>query len=726
MMQQGCRYLNSFHIVIGEKFGTMSSLGASDFVDCMRQMLARIPDVRSRVIDKTRRIGLAVSGGPDSLALAILARMNLPKNRLVAFFVDHGMQSRGVTEDSQKVDDLLATIDIPLHRLQIEWKDNGRELESLSLGKVQETLREKRYQILRSACVENNIGILLTGHNLDDDCVTMLQRMCNGSGIDGLAGMKSVSIFPPSIQNSDKLQLKKIHDLEIVPDELSGYQHALPPLIGHPFLSIPKDRLIATCLDNFPKKTFNIPSNLKSNFDNSKVNTKSPEDDLNELPGSNIIGTPTESHEILEQPDDAFRNSNDKSSKVASTWVIDESNSNLDYRRNELMSLLRKVHSASIIPKLGSMAEGDVVNLLNFFKKVRSDLNLEVERAFEQSVVYDSHTGDVTLVLNDKGEGPSWINNRPVAMRLMMLLSQAVGSRQYPPKTKRILEMYRELQSSFNDHRVQEIRNRKFLAKRIMRMGGRQSIFNDPNPIIPGAIPILDTPYELTKRLQCNQMVVTGATFRPLSREDAINRIHMAVKNSSLFSPIRDIKYGPAFLVQREPPVGVSHQRPMLHPIDISLEPNQVFLWDMGRIALWYNTEHASDKTILKEKDSDVKFRFSFMTKGDTREYYQLARQTRGYRRRNALNDYLARTPGSHIYQAPVVRRLIPVKIHEAIDTPKNQIMEKNLDNSNEEWTIDPTYIGFPTLGVECGASYGWKCAPRAGDVFFNRFICRA
>jgi endo-1,4-beta-D-glucanase Y len=51
----------------------------------------------------------------------------------------------------------------------------------------------------------------------------------------------------------------------------------------------------------------------------------------------------------------------------------------------------------------------------------------------------------------------------------------------------------------------------------------------------------------------------------------------------------------------------------------------------------------------------------------------------------------------------------------------------KGIKSSN--WVVDPNYIAFPTLrGLECsiGASYKWRCAPRAADFLFNRFMCES
>lgn len=49
------------------------------------------------------KIAVALSGGPDSMALFGLLRGVYPKDRIVAFFVNHNLQSLGVTEDESMV-----------------------------------------------------------------------------------------------------------------------------------------------------------------------------------------------------------------------------------------------------------------------------------------------------------------------------------------------------------------------------------------------------------------------------------------------------------------------------------------------------------------------------------------------------------------------------------------------------------------------------------------------
>jgi len=103
----------------------------------------------------------------------------------------------------------------------MDWR--GTFVGELTKGKLQEEARTRRYRLLLDACRRHNTGIMLTGHNLDDDIATMFYRMSHGSGLDGLAAMKQATPFP-------------------VQHHAAGHH-----LIGHPLLDIPKARLIETC-----------------------------------------------------------------------------------------------------------------------------------------------------------------------------------------------------------------------------------------------------------------------------------------------------------------------------------------------------------------------------------------------------------------------------------------------------------------------------------------------
>lgn len=59
---------------------------------------------------QTKKVGIAVSGGSDSVALAWLASQVIPRDRLMAFMVDHRLGPQGVTEDPSHVTQILNSL----------------------------------------------------------------------------------------------------------------------------------------------------------------------------------------------------------------------------------------------------------------------------------------------------------------------------------------------------------------------------------------------------------------------------------------------------------------------------------------------------------------------------------------------------------------------------------------------------------------------------------------
>lgn len=131
---------------------------------------------------------LAVSGGPDSLALLMLAHewakplQRAP--RLVAVTVDHGLRARARAE-AEAVGSLCSKLDVP-HRI-LSWTG-----EKPSHGLAQ-AARTARYDLLASLArdyeAEGPVAVV-TAHHLDDQAETFLMRLARGAGIDGLAAMR--------------------------------------------------------------------------------------------------------------------------------------------------------------------------------------------------------------------------------------------------------------------------------------------------------------------------------------------------------------------------------------------------------------------------------------------------------------------------------------------------------------------------------------------------------
>ncbi|OJD19102.1 tRNA(Ile)-lysidine synthetase [Emergomyces pasteurianus Ep9510] len=144
------------------------------------------------------RIGLAVSGGADSMALAFLCKQLIserliPDLNVKPFIVDHRARE-GSTEEAHKVAGWLEELGFDPSILTLRWP-NGTDPSSLSDF---ETLARKfRYQILGQACKEYNTRALFLGHHLDDNIETVLSRLTRGQRqATGLKGVASVGHIP--------------------------------------------------------------------------------------------------------------------------------------------------------------------------------------------------------------------------------------------------------------------------------------------------------------------------------------------------------------------------------------------------------------------------------------------------------------------------------------------------------------------------------------------------
>src|SRR3977135_68592 len=129
-------------------------------------------------------IVLAVSGGPDSIALMWLAarwRRALARGpRLIAVTVDHGLRSEAPRE-ARAVKRLARSLDLP-HRT-VRWT-GAKPNTGLPAA-----AREARYRLLAQTARASGATHILTAHTRDDQAETLLMRMLRGSGIAGLAAM---------------------------------------------------------------------------------------------------------------------------------------------------------------------------------------------------------------------------------------------------------------------------------------------------------------------------------------------------------------------------------------------------------------------------------------------------------------------------------------------------------------------------------------------------------
>jgi tRNA(Ile)-lysidine synthase len=134
----------------------------------------------------TGRIGLAVSGGPDSMALLLLAHASLP-GRIEAATVDHGLRAESRAE-ADFVANLCGQLQVP-HAILPVVVDTDR-------SSLQQSAREARYRALDQWMGARQIAVLLTGHHADDQAETLMMRMLRGAGVAGLSAIRAATPLP--------------------------------------------------------------------------------------------------------------------------------------------------------------------------------------------------------------------------------------------------------------------------------------------------------------------------------------------------------------------------------------------------------------------------------------------------------------------------------------------------------------------------------------------------
>lgn len=156
-------------------------------------------------------VAVAVSGGRDSMALALLLRAWSDRRKIpvTALTVDHGLRRESEAE-AEQVAAWFSAMGFP-HEILV-WK--GEKPES----GVQDAARRARYGLMLDWCEDHGVDVLCTAHHLEDQAETVLQRLAYGSGLDGLAGIPR--------------------------HRVAGRVHILRPL-----LDIPRERLEAVCVD---------------------------------------------------------------------------------------------------------------------------------------------------------------------------------------------------------------------------------------------------------------------------------------------------------------------------------------------------------------------------------------------------------------------------------------------------------------------------------------------
>jgi tRNA(Ile)-lysidine synthase len=143
---------------------------------------------RQELLSPGDRLLVAVSGGPDSVALLNILydlRKELELHMEVAH-LQHGMRGAEAQEDARFVADLAAKMKLPFHLKEV----NLLHIKSAAgKGNLEALARAERYRFFAAVARQRRLGKIATAHTEDDQAETALMWFLRGSGLKGLGGM---------------------------------------------------------------------------------------------------------------------------------------------------------------------------------------------------------------------------------------------------------------------------------------------------------------------------------------------------------------------------------------------------------------------------------------------------------------------------------------------------------------------------------------------------------
>ena len=176
-----------------------------ELLDEVTRALHRVP--------RGAAVAIAVSGGPDSTALAFLATEARPDLTCLLVHVRHGL--RDDRHDVAAVRTQASWLGVDLEVVDVVVDPAGRGVEAEA--------RSQRYAALRRVARAHEAGWLLVGHTADDQAETLLLRLARGTGVPGLGGMPPLrgDVLRPLL----RLRRSDLHRFV----ELEGLPHATDP-----------------------------------------------------------------------------------------------------------------------------------------------------------------------------------------------------------------------------------------------------------------------------------------------------------------------------------------------------------------------------------------------------------------------------------------------------------------------------------------------------------------
>lgn len=196
-----------------------------------------------KLIPPKARVLVALSGGPDSVAL-LLVMKELSKKRdlsfsLTAAHLNHGIRGKSATRDQMFCRKLCKRLRVPLAEATVDVPALSKELHK----SVEETARIVRKGFLEHAAYRSHATHVAVAHHADDRIETVLYRLCRGTGLNGLVGIgwnSPLEIIDPQEREWVERVLKNA-------GFGCGIEHdpGHPPEAVRPLLAVHRDEIIA-------------------------------------------------------------------------------------------------------------------------------------------------------------------------------------------------------------------------------------------------------------------------------------------------------------------------------------------------------------------------------------------------------------------------------------------------------------------------------------------------
>ncbi|NMN67026.1 tRNA(Ile)-lysidine synthase [Candidatus Pelagibacter ubique] len=299
-----------------------------------KKKISKIYNKFSGSLNLKKDFAVAVSGGPDSLALAYLTKCYSLKNKIKVkyYIVNHKLRKESSLE-AETVRKVLKKIDIKCTILN--W--NGKK----PLKKIQATARDKRYSLLVNECKKNSIKYLLLGHHLNDLFENFFIRIVRGSGLNGLISLNKNIKY----RDQDLSILRPLLDLEKkellhISNEVFSFFVKDPSNTNENY----KRTRIRNLLDSLEKEGLDIKK-LKLTIDHLKDSNESIKFYVNKNLKNNVVFLKSKNNYILSY--DFFNQSHEVIFRSLSNLIQKLGKKYYPVRGKSINELVKKINGRS-------------------------------------------------------------------------------------------------------------------------------------------------------------------------------------------------------------------------------------------------------------------------------------------------------------------------------------------------------------------------------------------